>query len=291
MSTNPLYIRVEHILCNLCGAEKHLELFRKRGWRIVRCLNCGLVFVNPRPISEDLRGIYNPQKQDKLVPDQDAYLRKHVERPKRYLEIVLRYKSCGRILDVGCNVGSFLKAAKERGFQVVGVEISQQAVQVAVQTFGIREEEIVCASFEEVPLDPEQFDVITFWDTLEHLSDPSSALAKAWNLLKYDGIVVIRCPNIDGFLPKMTYYTLAKVLKKWPHPAPPKHLYEFSDKTLSALLRKNGFVVLDILPSEIPLSCLIGNLGFFGRTLQPLYKLANRIGKPNAMILVARKAG
>ena len=282
----------EWVRCNLCGSPCHQRLFTKRSWRIVRCTNCDLVFVNPRPSLRTLPSLYGDHPKSSKLRSNESIWRnteKYVNRPQEYLDIILRRKNAGRILDVGCNEGSFLQRASAHGFDVMGIEISQAAVKVATEEFGIREAEIICGAFESVILEPEQFDVITFWDVLEHLPDPSAALRKSRNLLSDDGILVVRCPNIDGLVPRASYYAIAKAFGRWPHPSPPKHLYEFSETTLRALLLKTGFQTIEILASEIPPSCFSGGRRMVELGLRLSYLIARLMRRPNSMVLVARK--
>jgi hypothetical protein len=70
---------------------------------------------------------------------------------------------------------------------------------------------------------------------------PAEALAAANRVLKRDGLLVITTPNIDGLFPRVTYRLLAQTIGAWEHPTPPHHLYQFSRRTLGALLDKSGF--------------------------------------------------
>jgi len=282
----------EWVQCNLCGSSCHHWLFTKRSWRIVRCTECDLVFVNPRPSFQTLPSLYDDHQKSSELRSNEPIPRnteKYINRPQEYLNIILRRKNAGRILDVGCNEGSFLQRAKAHGFDVMGIEISQAAVKAATKEFGIRETEIICGAFESVMLEPEHFDVITFWDVLEHLPDPSAALLKSRDLLSDDGILVVRCPNIDGLVPRASYYAIAKAFGRWPHPSPPRHLYEFSETTLRALLLKSGFQTIEILASEIPPSCFSGGKRIVELGLRLSYLIARLMLRPNSMVVLARK--
>jgi hypothetical protein len=73
---------------------------------------------------------------------------------------------------------------------------------------------------------------------------PGDALRAAFRLLKDDGVVVMTTPNIGGLFPRITYRVLGQTIGAWEHPTPPHHLYQFSRKTLGALLTKAGFEVV-----------------------------------------------
>ena len=147
----------------------------------------------------------------------------------------------GRLLDVGCSAGSFLLAARDRGWDVHGIDISPAAVDHALDVLGLG---ATLATLEDAPFPHESFDVITLFECIEHLPHPTRALLSASRLLRPDGLLVITTPNIDGFVPRSTYQLLARTIGAWEHPTPPHHLYQFSRRTLTALLRKTGFEVL-----------------------------------------------
>jgi 2-polyprenyl-3-methyl-5-hydroxy-6-metoxy-1,4-benzoquinol methylase len=144
----------------------------------------------------------------------------------------------GRLLDVGCSAGSFLLAARERGWDVTGLDVSSGAIEYAASVEGLA---AVVGTLEEAAFPDGSFDVITVFECIEHMPHPARALQAASRLLKHDGLLVITTPNIDGLFPRVTYHLLARTIGAWEHPTPPHHVYQFSRRTLAALLRKTGF--------------------------------------------------
>jgi hypothetical protein len=118
-------------------------------------------------------------------------------------------------------------------------------------------------------------------------------------LLKPGGWFVLSTPNIDGLFPRMAY-KLAHRLNYWPHPEPPYHLYQFSVRTLSAMLGKAGFVPGPVRHSSIELAYTFGTVATLARmpkrlayavALAPLVKLGPLIGQGDWFYLAARKPG
>jgi 2-polyprenyl-3-methyl-5-hydroxy-6-metoxy-1,4-benzoquinol methylase len=101
-----------------------------------------------------------------------------------------------RVLEVGCATGYFTKALRDRGCDVVGIEMDAEAAAITEQWA----ERVVVGNLDAgtlwKELEGEQFDALTFGDVLEHLRDPLTTLRAATRLLKPSGIVVISVPNV-----------------------------------------------------------------------------------------------
>jgi len=128
-----------------------------------------------------------------------------------------------------------LLAARERGWNVHGIDVSPTAVHHASTALDL---DARVATLEDAPFAPRSFDAITIFECIEHMLQPRDALQAAWRLLKDDGVLLITTPNIDGFVPRATYLLLGRTIGAWEHPTPPHHLYQFSRRTLDLLLRQ-----------------------------------------------------
>lgn len=223
--------------CDLCGRDDPAHLLTKNGYRIVRCRGCALVFVSPRPRMAALTALY----------DADTFYEHQVERAadeswrpvaeQRAALINELHPQRGTLLDVGCSAGWFMGVAQDAGWKVVGFDVAHGAVAHArSRGFDAR---LATLDHHDVP--PDSFDVITMFDSIEHMPSPTSALRAAHRLLRDDGIVMITTPNVDGLLPKLTYQLLARPFGAWDHPGPPGHIYQFSGKTLAQALERTGF--------------------------------------------------
>ena len=146
----------------------------------------------------------------------------------------------GSVLDVGCAVGYFLALMRCRGFRVEGVEISEFAAAHARKTAGV---EVHVGQLPEVGRPSESFDLVCFWDTLEHLPDPVCFLREAHRILKDPGLLVVETMNV---------HTVSRLLlgERWPLFAPPYHLQYFGRRGLTALLEREGFRVLRVVPIQ-----------------------------------------
>jgi 2-polyprenyl-3-methyl-5-hydroxy-6-metoxy-1,4-benzoquinol methylase len=98
---------------------------------------------------------------------------------RKWLPVIEKFRQTGRLLDVGCGPGHFVREAKLTGWDATGLEVSPLEVQYGRSELGVN---IIQGTVEEnVP--EGDFDIVTFWDVLEHLSDPISALKTTARIL------------------------------------------------------------------------------------------------------------
>jgi 2-polyprenyl-3-methyl-5-hydroxy-6-metoxy-1,4-benzoquinol methylase len=138
----------------------------------------------------------------------------------------------GRILDVGCGAGFFLRALDPASFDRYGVEISPQAAKSAERSLGpggVFTGTLIDAGFSE-----STFDVVTLWSTLEHTDQPRANLIEVRRILKPGGTLIVQMPNIASLQARL-------FRGKWFALDAPRHRYHFSPDTLAALLAATGF--------------------------------------------------
>jgi 2-polyprenyl-3-methyl-5-hydroxy-6-metoxy-1,4-benzoquinol methylase len=232
----------EHPACALCEQRRTRLLVVRKGFQVVRCTTCGLVYVSPRPSRQrEIEALYTNHRYSAGQVSHAVSESRMREARWRLTRVEEHAPSRGRLLDVGCSAGSFLLAAREHGWRVRGIDVSAHAVAHAATTHGL---DVRVATLEDAAFPAGAFDVITLFECIEHLPHPSRALRAAHRLLRDGGLLVITTPNVDGFVPRITYQILGRTIGAWEHPTPPHHLYQFSRRTLDALLRKSGFSVV-----------------------------------------------
>jgi SAM-dependent methyltransferase len=236
---------MQYIRCDLCGADDTETIYAGSSWRmsaatdwrLQRCRKCGLMYLNPRP-SEDEISSYYPAEYGPFRPaieDERHALMRWMRRRKliRRRRLVERFsgRTGGRILDVGCATGIFLHEMASAGWQATGVEPVTRAAAYARDRFGL---DVFSGMLDQAPFERGAFDVVTFWDVLEHTFCPAQELERAARLLAPGGLVAINVPNwrsADRWL----------FGPYWIGFDPPRHLYVFTQCTLTALLRNAGF--------------------------------------------------
>lgn len=155
------------------------------------------------------------------------------------LRRIKRYKSRGRFLEVGIGNGTLIRAAKDAGYDCMGVEASDGLVRRFVTKSAIPVFKGYLESFaEEKP--NEQFDIIVMNHVLEHIPSPLDALKQLRAILKDRGLVHIAVPNIDAWEANLPGWTAFELY----------HLYYFNPTTLASLAKQAGFSVTRIKTVE-----------------------------------------
>ena len=224
-----------YVSCRICG-RTHEEVFCESAdyitgevFCVVRCTGCGLIYVNPQPSAEELVRYY-PQTHQTSAPA--AYERADA-RPRITLVSNLLGGAPGRILDIGCGKGLLLAGLQKTGWEVFGTELSEVSAQIAGGA-GIT---VYNLPVEECPFEPESFDVVTLYHSLEHMINPQETLKAVHGLLRPGGFLVVEVPNIGSWYARV--FNTA-----WFHLDVPRHLYHFNRHTLRRMLEACGFLVV-----------------------------------------------
>lgn len=218
----------ESTICNLCGNEKAEFLFSLKSCNIVKCRNCGLIFIDPRTITDDLVANYEGNYSQ-------GYIAKAVSKRKRAdrkVKRLFKMKKQGRFLDIGCSAGFILEAARKRGFETYGVEISPLALQYAKEELRLN---VFDGFLDEARFPDHYFDVITMYEVIEHVPDPTRFLLEVRRIIKEDGIIELSTPNIG--------HRKAKKEKEGWEAVIVDHLYYYTMDTLDRMLKKTGFYI------------------------------------------------
>ena len=230
--------------CPLCGSEasevryqvrnRHAESPRR--FTFVECGECGLVYLNPRPGGDAMADYYPP------TYDLYASSSSELSVPERWIvryglwkrcRPLVRHRSPGRILDIGCGKGHFLAAIRDMRWEPVGIDSNPDAVESARDDLQI---EAYCRRFRDNEFAAAAFDAVTMWDSLEHLHEPREALLEVKRILKPGGLLLLRVPSLDSLDARLFGAF-------WAGLDPPRHLTVFSRETLVRLLTETGFTV------------------------------------------------
>jgi 2-polyprenyl-3-methyl-5-hydroxy-6-metoxy-1,4-benzoquinol methylase len=230
--------KLVQIACNLCGRDDTRLRYQKAGLSIVECCRCGLTYVNPRWTQAEIWHRYGSAYfWEEYLPAQGAAdgqvdMDLHDRQARPILDLARPYWQQGRLLDVGCAAGFFLKAAERSGWtEVLGVEIMQDAVDFARERLGLH---VLQGTLEQANFGSDFFDVVTMLETIEHLLDPRSAVSEAYRILRPGGALILTTPNL-GSLARRLFGVQWSVL------GPGEHLYYFRAATLTHMLQEAGF--------------------------------------------------
>lgn len=200
-------------------------------YSIFQCNNCELGTINP---------IFKVEYKDYAV---DFYIKNQAlfnVYMKEILDYVLQYKTKGKFLDIGANIGLLLNQARNKGFEVEGIEFSKTAIEYGRKTFNLKYYEKDIFSLN---LKAENYDVVTMNHVLEHIEDVKKFLSEVHRILKPGGIMVVALPNFASIS--------ARVLKsRWASLQPQEHIWYFTPKSFAKLLQTQRFIIKQVVVSE-----------------------------------------
>ena len=174
-----------------------------------RCSNCRLVFLNPIP--DNLGDFYNDFYQ---FPPLEKTIQTAVGE-KFKIEMVQKFAKGGKLLEIGPSIGVFAYQAKQAGYQVDTIEMSQECCDYLVKEIKVNAVNSDCPHKAMEGMC--SYDIIALWHNIEHLPDPWACLSQVAKSLTPGGIVVIAAPNPDAF----GFQVLGA---RWPHLDAPRHL-------------------------------------------------------------------
>lgn len=262
--------------CELCGGKSSIvhsklrdRLFGVEGeWALVRCQQCGYVWLDPRPTYEDIIKVYDGYSSRWASGDTSpSPLRKLKQAiKKRFLAIAygyagwgswhtqllgyltfllpalkaesarevmyLHFQERGRLLDIGCGSGQFLYNMQQLGWQVEGTDLDPMAQNLARQK-GIN---IRIGNLEVQNYPDDYFDAITMNHVIEHLHYPLKTVQECYRILRPRGRLIVVTPNIESLGHR-------QFGSDWVHLDPPRHLYLFSLETLKSMIQQSGLQI------------------------------------------------
>ncbi|MDP2922657.1 MAG: glycosyltransferase [Candidatus Omnitrophota bacterium] len=246
----------EHVPCNLCGSDKPEVLFSGVSfdgfkYNHIRCKECGLIYADPMPslTNQELCGMSLELWHKDFLESSSVFNWNHFNRYREYnrlrVKALMHYVKGTKLLEVGCGNGYFLKAAKDNGWQVYGIEVCER---LAAHINKYLEVNIFAGTLEQAKFSDNFFDVVYLNHLLEHLSDPLGFLTEARRILKEDGILFVCLPNARDIFEILRKAAAQLCLTKgWKgYLNPPMHLYAFSPASLVKLLEKAGFRTLEM---------------------------------------------
>lgn len=246
-------------LCDTPGVLLHGgvkdNLFGAPGtWNFKRCPNqeCGLVWLDPIPVEEDIRYAYSSYHTHHQVPPPGPRkgLEEFVERILREIHNLAlqatpirrereRLNSMfvgglppGRLLDVGCGDGNRLVRFRKLGWDAEGQEVDPEAAAEARRISG---GPVHLGTLEDVGFPEASFDAITMNHVIEHVYDPVNLLRECRRILRTGAILVITTPNAES-------YGHDHFGASWRGLEPPRHLHLFSQHALLQTAVRAGFV-------------------------------------------------
>jgi len=301
----------EEVDCILCRSDDAVLLSTIRSWPVVRCRNCGLVYLRERPAEDALTEMYAKSYYDDGDVGYSGYEELFLKYKTTFMRIfqrrhrdLLKHSAGLNLLEVGCAHGFLLDYLSKKDWKVTGVEVSPLSSAYARDTLNLN---VHTGTVKSADFPENSFDVVLLLDVLEHLHRPFDTLHEISRILSPGGTLVVQCPwelyhweeIFEALLQGMKAGTIEP-------DAVPAHLYFFQPKTLESVLKKGGFRITArqsgnygaIRNLESP-PAIKGNfiekafrfLYFRCGTRHLLYKLAKFTGQGNGIIRYSTPKG
>lgn len=225
--------RLENTACPICTSNRASNaIYAEPPFSVVSCLECGLYYLTPRLAEASIEAVY---RSDAYF-DGEGYADYDMQGDAlsgTFRDVVKRIHSIGlaggRLLEVGCADGYFLKQARGRFSRIEATEYSEAAANRAA----LYSDEIHLGGLDEIPRQ-RRYDLIVAFHVFEHVYEPLKFLRKARALLTPDGHILIAVPPIDS------KWRVA-LGRRWPSWKVPEHVVFFDRKSLPATLEAAGF--------------------------------------------------
>jgi ubiquinone/menaquinone biosynthesis C-methylase UbiE len=252
-----------NIKCDLCNHRKYKKLYNNYDrvynlsgkFSLLKCNNCGLIFLYPQPNKKDILKYYPSEKyyslnnnsiEDSKIKIYNIFykkgysIKKILFSPLKFMIRKIIIKKRANFLDIGCGDGKFLKLMNKFEMNCYGVEPNNKG--------NIIEEnlKIVNCELKEAKFKKEFFDIITLNHVFEHVNQPSSILQEIHRILKPKGKLIIATPNSNSLITKI-------FKNKWFQFDTPRHFFLYSEKTIKKYAEKKGFKVNKIVYNSTPL--------------------------------------
>lgn len=225
--------------CPVCGSGANRRERLVKGFTLVKCDNCSLVFANPQLSVDALNRLYQRKPDPRGLIDYYA----SQTTPKvlaGYDEKLAKLKkltgNVGKILDVGCGAAYLVERAAKSGWDASGVEIGEWARDAASAR---NVKSIYIGELKQLEFPNNHFDAIYCAQVLEHLKSPLELLGEINRILRSGGIFYVDVPN---------YRTLPVLLGRddWYMNHPPQHVNYFTSSTMTKLFERAGFFVEEL---------------------------------------------
>ncbi len=228
----------EEIVCCVCGNNKvnkfHLK-YQKENFAVVTCEDCHFHFIPPYYRKQIKYEQYKNSDVTAAVRAGNNWIK--IQRHKLRFKFISKFVKSGKLFDLGAGWGHFMLAGKELGYDVYGIEISEQPYLYCVNDLKLPVDHIDFFEMNEST----KFDVVTMWDVLEHIDKADLFLDKCSKLQNKDGYLFIQVPQIDSYFAK-------RHKDNWKMMGL-DHVNYFGKETITKILAKNGYEVIKIKSS------------------------------------------
>ena len=247
-----IYQDIKCCVCENSSTKDFTLKYKKEKFSVFTCNLCGFYFIPPYFRKKISYQNYKDEKVTEAVRKGNNWIK--IQRHKLRFKLIKKYKLNGDLFDLGAGWGHFMLAGIELGYNVYGIEISEQPYLYCKNDLHLPVDHIDFFEMDE----SKKFDVVTMWDVLEHIDKADLFLKKCNKVTKPNGILVLQVPQIDSYFAR-------KHKDNWKMMGL-DHVNYFGKKTITQLLGKYGYKVETIKSSfEIKLFIMYTILPFIKR--------------------------
>lgn len=223
--------------CTLCNSTSIEVLPKYHKDYLVKCKDCGFVFCQRKPTMDELMECYSIYKRSNSISPIT------VNRYKELLSYFENFKQTGNIIDVGAGDGWFLAEAINFGWKTFGTEFEDRSVELCRQKGAIMHQ----GKLNPANYPPASFDVITSFEVIEHINNPTEEIQAFHTLLRKGGLLYVTTPNFNCISRRV-------LSEEWSVLNYPEHLSYYTPNTLQFAMEKNGFKKINLTTTAISLS-------------------------------------
>jgi predicted TPR repeat methyltransferase len=215
--------------CPVCSSADHVYFGSKNDYQLHECKACSFIFVSPLPTEDELNEFYTNYHKTRQYT---AKIDKKLKRARRRIRRLPGRNKGKRFVDVGCNTGFAVEAARRLGLDARGIDIDSAAVSWASNYFP--DADLHVAAIEDLSRNGEKFDIVYCSEVIEHVLDINSFTRALADITSDTGMLFLTTPDIG-------HYKIPRDKASWDGVRPPEHLYYFTKKSIKLLMKKHGF--------------------------------------------------
>lgn len=248
--------------CYLCSSTVAREKFVFPRYKILVCGKCGIYRRHRELTKTELVEVFSSkyftkEQKDYFKGQFSQRINLKLPRNQSFLQRLetineLTHEKKGKLLDIGCGSGVFIKLAKEQGWKIEGVDISSYAAKFAREKFGLK---IHVGAFETFKPPKNSFDVITSWDVISYSQHPEVIFKKVYQLLKPKGVFAFEVTVVDtllNYLSYIPYYLSSGAMYEYcSRGLPFEHAYHFTRRTINRYMKQFGFTIVQAENHEL----------------------------------------
>jgi len=243
---------------------------------LYKCISCGHIFAKVDLTESEIHDLYGHkyfygEEYVDYIKEEES-LKKNYRLRHQELAPYIDAQNAS-LLEIGCAYGFYIEESQKIYQKVKGIDIAKDAVEYGIHNRGLNLEYV---DFLSENFSAEHFDIVTMWDTIEHLQNPKEFTLKIHKHLNPGGIFAFTTGDISAIIPRIRK-------EKWRMVHPPTHLHYFSPKSVQQLLKDCGFELIKIQHNGVyrTLGNISYNLFVLRRKCPSLHKMVQLLNLDN----------